>query len=312
MGYTNGSSLLPGRTGMLDLIIETRSHDLGGFVVGRVLPYRRRRMVGPFIFFDRMGPHDMAAPIPFDTDVRPHPHIGLSTVTYLFVGEMTHRDSLGYEQVILPGALNWMTAGSGITHSERFDGMRNTGGRMDGIQTWVALPDGSEEDAPAFDHYPAEALPTFEDNGISGRVIAGRAFGIESPARTHSPLFYVHIEMEPESRISLPQGFAERAAFVATGSIEIGSTRFEPGQMLVFSKGAMPTLRAVEAARLMLLGGEPVGSRHIWWNFVSSSKERIELAKADWLAGRIPLPANDDKEFIPLPERPTPKPNPMS
>ena len=297
---------------MLDLVIDTRCHDLGGFVVGRVLPYRRRRMVGPFIFFDRMGPHDMAAPIPRATDVRPHPHIGLSTVTYLFEGQMTHRDSLGCEQVILPGALNWMTAGAGITHSERFDGMRDTGGHMDGIQTWVALPDNNEEDAPAFDHYPADVLPAFDDGGILGRVIAGRAFGMESPARTHSPLFYVHAEMQPDSRMSLPQGYAERAAFVASGSVEVGGKSYGPGQMLVFSKGASPTLLAVETTRLMLLGGEPVGPRHIWWNFVSSSKERIETAKADWLAGRMPLPPNDNKEFIPLPDEPRPKPNPMS
>jgi redox-sensitive bicupin YhaK (pirin superfamily) len=297
---------------MLDLVIETRSHDLGGFIVGRVLPYQRRRMVGPFIFFDRMGPHDMAAPIPLATDVRPHPHIGLSTVTYLFDGEMTHRDSLGYEQVILPGALNWMTAGAGITHSERFDGMRDTGGHMDGIQTWVALPDSDEEDAPAFDHYPADALPTFEEDGLSGRLIAGRAFGIESPAKTHSPLFYVHAELQSGSRMSLPEDYAERAVFVASGGIDVGGKSYESGQMLVFSKRSSPTIRAVGATRLMLLGGEPLGPRHIWWNFVSSSKERIETAKADWLAGRIPLPPNDNQEFIPLPDEPKPKPNPMS
>jgi redox-sensitive bicupin YhaK (pirin superfamily) len=297
---------------MLDLVIETRRHDLGGLIVGRVLPYRRQRMVGPFIFFDRMGPHEMATPIPRSTDVRPHPHIGLSTVTYLFDGEMTHRDSLGYEQVILPGALNWMTAGAGITHSERFDGMRDTGGPMDGIQTWVALPDGNEEDPPAFDHYPADALPTFDDDGVSGRVIAGRAFGIESPAKTHSPLFYVHAELQTGSWMSLPGGYTERAAFVASGSIEAGGKSYEPGQMLVFLKGSSPTVRALGATRLMLLGGEPVGPRHIWWNFVSSSKERIETAKADWLAGRMPLPPNDNKEFIPLPNEPKPPPNPMS
>lgn len=297
---------------MLDLVIDTRCHDLGGFVVGRVLPFRKRRMVGPFIFFDRMGPHEMPVPIPRETDVRPHPHIGLSTVTYLFEGEMTHRDGLGMEQVILPGALNWMTAGRGITHSERFDGMRDKGGCMDGIQTWVALPDESEEDAPAFDHYAAETLPTFDDDGVFARVIAGSAFGVASPATTHSPLFYVHAEMRADARMPLPEEYAERAAFVATGSIEVGSTAYEPGQMLVFSKGASPTLRSREASRLMLLGGEPVGPRHIWWNFVSSSKDRIEAAKADWRAGRFPLPPNDNEEFIPLPDEPAPKPNPMS
>ncbi len=297
---------------MLEQVIETRCHDLGGFEVGRVLPFRARRMVGPFIFFDRMGPHDMPVPIPRATDVRPHPHIGLSTVTYLFNGQMTHRDSLGVEQVIWPGALNWMTAGAGISHSERFDGMRDSGGFMDGIQTWVALPDGNEEDAPAFDHYAADTLPTFDDDGVSARVIAGSTFGVVSPAKTHSPLFYVHAELQPDARMSLPGEYTERAAYLARGSVEVEGSQYHTGQMLVFSAGAAPTLRALEATRLMLLGGDPVGPRHIWWNFVSSRKDRIEQAKADWLAGRIPLPPLDDAEFIPLPEGAAPAPNPMS
>lgn len=298
---------------MPDLIIEPREHDLGGgFKVQRLLPFRRRRMVGPFIFFDRMGPANMAAPIPRATDVRPHPHIGLSTVTYLFDGQLTHRDSLGVEQVILPGALNWMTAGAGISHSERFDGMRDSGGAMDGIQAWVAVPETNEEDAPTFDHYDAASLPHVDDAGIAIRVIAGSAFGVRSPAKIHSPLFYAHAELQPQAQISLPAEFAERAVYVARGSIDVAGSRHPAGQMLVFAAGAAPTLRALEASRLMLLGGEPLGERHIWWNFVSSRRGRIEQAKADWQAGRILLPALDNAEFIPLPDEPAPIPNPMS
>jgi redox-sensitive bicupin YhaK (pirin superfamily) len=297
---------------MLDIVIEARRHDLGGFEVGRVLPFRQRRMVGPFIFLDHMGPVDLPGPVPRSIDVRPHPHIGLSTVTYLFDGQLTHRDSLGVEQVIEPGALNWMTAGAGITHSERFDGMRDSGGFMDGLQAWVAVPEANEEDAPTFDHFPAAALPTLEEDGIVARVIAGSAFGLRSPAQTHSPLFYVHVEMQAGARMALPEGFAERAAFVARGSIEMDGIHYPAGKMLVFSAGSAPTLRAAEASRLMLLGGEPLGPRHIWWNFVSSRKERIEQAKADWTAGRMPLPPLDNAEFIPLPDEPVASANPMS
>jgi redox-sensitive bicupin YhaK (pirin superfamily) len=298
---------------MPDLIIEPRQHDLGGgFKVQRLLPFHRRRMVGPFIFFDRMGPADMPAPIPRTTDVRPHPHIGLSTVTYLFDGQLTHRDSLGVEQVILPGALNWMTAGAGISHSERFDGMRDSGGAMDGIQAWVAVPEANEEDAPAFDHYDDDRLPHFDDAGVAIRVIAGSVFGARSPAKIHSPLFYAHAELQPQAQMTLPAEYAERAVYVARGSVEIAGTRHADGQMLIFAAGAVPTLRALEASRLMLLGGEPLGERHIWWNFVSSRRDRIEQAKADWRAGRIPLPPLDNCEFIPLPDEPAPVPNPMS
>jgi redox-sensitive bicupin YhaK (pirin superfamily) len=298
---------------MPDLIIEPRQHDLGGgFKVQRLLPFRRRRMVGPFIFFDRMGPASMPAPIPRTTDVRPHPHIGLSTVTYLFDGQMTHRDSLGVEQVIEPGALNWMTAGAGISHSERFDGMRDSGGAMDGIQAWVAVPEANEEDAPAFDHYDVDSLPHVDDAGVAIRVIAGSVFGVRSPAKIHSPLFYAHAELQPQAQMTLPAEYAERAVYVARGSVEIAGTRHADGQMLIFAAGAVPTLRALEASRLMLLGGEPLGERHIWWNFVSSRRDRIEQAKADWRAGRIPLPPLDNCEFIPLPDEPAPVPNPMS
>ncbi|NYT86030.1 pirin family protein [Pollutimonas harenae] len=288
---------------MHDLIIETREHDLGGgFKVGRVLPFRKRRMVGPFIFFDRMGPHTLPAPVPQHMDVRPHPHIGLSTVTYLFEGQMTHRDSLGVEQTILPGALNWMTAGSGISHSERFDGMRTQGGRIDGIQAWVAVPEANEEDTPDFAHYSADDLPSFSDTGMSGRMIAGSAYGVDSPAKTHSPLFYADITLEATASIALPDSHPERAAYIASGVIEFEGQRYQAGQMLVFSAGGAPVLKALNDSRLMLLGGEPLGARHIWWNFVSSRKERIEQAKADWMAGRIVLPEHDNGEFIPLPQ----------
>ena len=298
---------------MIELVIDAKRHDLGGFEVSRVLPAAARRMVGPFIFFDRMGPHDMPGPIPRQVDVRPHPHIGLSTVTYLFSGQMTHRDSTGIEQEIVPGALNWMTAGAGISHSERFDGMRQQGGHMDGIQAWVAVPEANEEDEPAFDHYPEASLPMLQEGGVSSRLIAGSAFGVRSPAKTHSPLFYLHAELQANAQLALPQEYSERAVFVASGSIEVGADRYLPGQMVLFTAGAAATVRAPEKTRLMLLGGEPLGTRHIWWNFVSSRKERIEQAKADWLAGRIPLPSLDNQEFIPLPETPKPaKPNPMS
>ena len=298
---------------MLDQVIDARHHDLGGFEVARVLPSPTRRMIGPFIFFDRMGPHDMPSPIPRHVDVRPHPHIGLSTVTYLFSGEMTHRDSTGVEQAILPGALNWMTAGAGISHSERFDGMREHGGHMDGIQAWVALPESNEEDDAAFDHFPADSLPMLEETGSRVRLIAGSAFGVSSPARTHSPLFYLHAELQAKARLALPDEYSERAVFIASGSVEVAGRRYLPGQMLLFTRGAAATVQAEEDSRLMLLGGEPLGPRHIWWNFVSSRKERIEQAKADWQAGRIALPSLDNEEFIPLPETPKPaKPEPMS
>jgi redox-sensitive bicupin YhaK (pirin superfamily) len=297
---------------MLDLIIDARRHDLGGLEVARVLPFRQRRMVGPFIFFDRMGPHDMPAPIPGTTDVRPHPHIGLSTVTYLFSGQLTHRDSTGVEQVILPGALNWMTAGAGISHSERFDGMRAQGGHLDGIQAWVAVPEANEEDAASFDHYPADSLPMLREGGLSARLIAGSAYGLSSPAVTHSPLFYLHAELQAGTVMALPDEYPERAVFIAQGSLAVDGATYQAGQMLVFAGGGPVRVKALEEARLMLLGGEPLGTRHIWWNFVSSRKERIEQAKADWLAGRIALPAMDNQEFIPLPQEPKPAPEPMS
>jgi redox-sensitive bicupin YhaK (pirin superfamily) len=278
-----------------------------------VLPFWKRRMVGPFIFFDHMGPVMLPADLPRSADIRPHPHIGLSTITYLFAGEIMHRDSLGVQQAIRPGEVNWMTAGAGISHSERFDGpMRRTGGLMHGIQAWVALPETAEEAPPDFAHYPADELPTFTDRGVAARLVAGAAFGLSNRVKTHSPLFYVHAELTAGARLALPSGHAERAAYLVQGRVEAQGDSYHAGQLLVFAAEADPVINAVEPSTLMLLGGEPLGPRHIWWNFVSSRKERIEQAKADWKAGRIALPQHDNKEFIPLPEEPAPPAEPMS
>jgi redox-sensitive bicupin YhaK (pirin superfamily) len=285
---------------MIELVIDQRRRDLGGFEVGRVLPFAQRRMVGPFIFLDRMGPAQFAAGIPRSVDVRPHPHIGLSTLTYLFEGEIMHRDSVGSEQAIVPGEVNWMVAGRGITHSERFERARREGGRMDGLQAWVALPKEHEETEPAFFHHEVAELPELNDKGIRRRLIAGEAYGARSSVRTHSPLFYVHCTMEAGAREELPGHYAERAAYVIEGEVEADGRRFKEGQLLVFAPGEA-VLHAHAPARLMLLGGEPVGERFIDWNFVSSSKERLEQAKADWRAGRFKLPDRDGREFIPLP-----------
>jgi redox-sensitive bicupin YhaK (pirin superfamily) len=297
---------------MLVLVIEQRRRDLGGFEVGRVLPYAKRRMVGPFIFFDHMGPVDFPPGIPRSVDVRPHPHIGLSTVTYLFEGEIMHRDSVGSEQPIRPGEVNWMTAGRGITHSERFERARLEGGRMHGIQSWVALPVADEECDPAFAHHGIHDLPTFEADGVWARLVAGEAFGKKAMVRTHSPLFYVHCELAVGTRTELPAEYPERAAYVAAGSIEADGRVFGSGQMLVFAPGQPALITAASPAIVMMLGGEPIGPRFIEWNFVSSSKDRIEQAKADWRAGRMKLPDLDAGEFIPLPPDPAPPPNPMS
>ena len=216
---------------MLDMVIEQRRRSLGGFEVGRVLPFARRRMVGPFIFFDHIGPTDFPPGIPNDVDVRPHPHIGLSTITYLFDGEIMHRDSVGSEQAIRPGEVNWMTAGRGITHSERFEQARAHGGPMHGIQSWVALPDADEETDPAFDHYAAGALPGFDEDGVRGRLVAGTAFGLASPVKTHSPMFYLHCELAAGATLALPDDHRERAAYVVRGAVEAGGERHGEGRM---------------------------------------------------------------------------------
>jgi redox-sensitive bicupin YhaK (pirin superfamily) len=297
---------------MPDLVIEQRSRDLGGFIVGRVLPFAGGRMVGPFVFFDHFGPLHFDAGIPRNVDVRPHPHIGLSTLSYLFEGEIMHRDSLGSEQAIRPGEVNWMTAGRGITHSERFERARAEGGPMHGIQAWVALPVAHEEVEPSFAHYGGDDLPTYEGDGLWARLVAGAAFGARANVATYSPLFYVHWRLQKGARAELPAEYPERAAFVALGSVEVDGSAFGPGRMLIFAPGAPVEFSALTPATVMLLGGEPIGERFIEWNFVSSSKARIEQAKADWRAGRMKLPDRDNEEFIPLPPDPAPPANPMS
>jgi redox-sensitive bicupin YhaK (pirin superfamily) len=288
---------------MLDLVIESRRRDLGGGLeVGRVLPFARRRMVGPFIFLDHMGPADFRPGQ--GIDVRPHPHIGLSTVTYLFDGEIHHHDSLGFSEKIVPGEVNWMTAGSGIVHSERTDpSLRSSGGFMHGVQAWVALPVEDEETAPSFSHHGVDALPEFSDRGWRGRLIAGDAYGMRNDVRVFSPMFYVHAELDAGAKLAMPAGHAERAAYIVSGSVEYDGARYEAGRMLVFTPGGEPEVTADPGpARLMLLGGANIGPRLIWWNLVSSSQGRIDQAKADWKAGRMALPPDDNAEFIPLPE----------
>jgi redox-sensitive bicupin YhaK (pirin superfamily) len=286
---------------MIELVIDQRRRSIGGFEVGRVLPFARRRMVGPFIYFDHLGPIELVAGIPRSADVLPHPHIGLSTVTYLFAGEVMHRDSVGSEQAIVPGAVNWMVAGRGVTHSERLERARAEGGPLHGIQAWVALPDGAEETEPSFRHHDARELPELHDNGARIRVIAGRAFGVASPVRLHSPLFYAHCELAPDAVFALPAEYSERAAYVASGTVEIDGTLHDAGRLVVFASGGSVAIRARTAATVMLLGGEPVGPRFIEWNFVSSSRQRIEQAIADWQAGRMKLPDLDHDEFVPFP-----------
>ena len=297
---------------MLEMVIKQRRKDLGGFEVGRVLPSHQRRMVGPFVFFDHIGPVDLPPGIPRSVDVRPHPHIGLSTVTYLFDGEIVHRDSLGFEQPIRPGEVNWMTAGSGITHSERFEKARREGDAMHGIQAWVGLPREHEEDAPAFAHHEGDDLPTYTFGGLWGRLVAGEAFGAKAAVKTHSPLFYLHWRLAAGTRAGLEARYPERAAFVTAGTVEVDGRDYDAGKMLVFAPGDTVTVTAKTDAIVMLLGGEPIGERHIEWNFVSSSRERIEQAKADWRAGRMKLPVHDDREFIPLPPDPPREPPPAS
>lgn len=286
---------------MIDMVIEPRRRDLGGFEVGRILPFHAKRMIGPFVFFDHMGPAFFEKGLDKKADVRPHPHIGLSTVTYLFEGEIMHRDSVGSEQAIRPGEVNWMIAGSGITHSERFEKARAEGGPLHGIQSWVALPEGQEEIAPAFFHHGQADLPQFSEAGVQGRVIAGEIDGLAAKVKTHSPIFYVHWEMQPGARAALPVNHEERGAYIVSGRVESGGQSYEAGRLLVFRPGEDAVITAETPATLMAFGGAPLGERFIEWNFVSSSKERIEQAKADWRAGRMKLPDLDHDEFIPLP-----------
>jgi len=285
------------------LVIDPRPRDLGGFSVRRVLPMAGQRMVGPFIFLDHLGP---AATGPGQgIDVRPHPHIALATVTYLFEGELVHRDTLGSERSIRPGDVNWMLAGRGIAHSERSGPEERARGiRLHGIQSWVALPREHEEDPPAFSHHPARTLPRATRPGAELTVIAGTAYGARSPVEVLSPTLYVDARLEPGAHLEVDSSHPERAVHVAEGTIRIGGRGLPAGVMAVLRTAAEVSIEAVGAARVMLVGGAPLdGERHIWWNFVSSSKERIEQAKQDWKAGRFGKIPGDDREFIPLPER---------
>lgn len=289
----------------LKLLIERRNHDLGGgFLVGRLLPHARQRMVGPFVFFDHMGPLDVKSGADRALDIRPHPHIGLSTVTYLYSGAITHRDSLGSHQEIRPGEVNWMTAGHGITHSERLETARQHGAVMHGVQAWVALPAEQEDMEPAFFHRQGpDDLPEFHEGGVSGRLIAGAIEGANAGVPTHSPLFYLHWNMGPGTSRSLGTQYPERAVYVATGEVEVAGQPLSAGRMAVLDPGRAVRVTARQPSTVMLLGGEPVGERFMFWNFVSSSKSRIEQACEDWRTQRMKLPVGDDQEYIPLPER---------
>lgn len=285
----------------IDLVIVPRTADLGDFTVRRALPSSRRRMVGPFIFLDHMGPTEFKAG--HGVDVRPHPHIGLATVTYLFNGEIVHKDSLGSDVAIRPGDVNWMTAGRGIAHSERTAADRRAGGEpLHGLQCWVAMPQAAEESAPAFSHHDGAKLPIVSGEGKTARVVAGKLFGAASPVETLSDTFFADVSLEPGASVPLDPGYEERAIYIVSGEIEITGDRFESGRLLVFKPGDRITVKAAAAARFVMLGGAPMdGPRHIWWNFVSSRKDRIEQAKADWKAGRFEA-VPGDTEFIPLPE----------
>ena len=285
----------------LETIVVPRPRDIGGFEVRRVLPSAEPRNVGPFVFFDQMGPAELAPG--FGIDVRPHPHIGLATVTYLFEGSIVHRDSLNSVQAIEPGAVNWMTAGRGIVHSERSDNeLRKGRQKLYGIQIWVALPKQHEETAPDFTHYPADVLPQIAGEGKTVRIIAGALFGKSSPVKTLSRLFYADAALDAGASLVLNNDYEERGIYLLEGDVDIHGQRFESGRLLVFSSGDEITVKAVSAARFVVFGGEPLDSpRHVWWNFVSSSRERIEQAKADWKGARFAW-VPGDPEFIPLPE----------
>lgn len=296
----------PGDAGACDLIetvIVPRVRDLGGFEVRRALPSIGKKMVGPFIFFDQMGPSEFL--LGEGMDVRPHPHIGLATVTYLFDGQIMHRDSLGTEMAIEPGAVNWMTAGKGIVHSERTAPEEKVKGpRLFGIQTWVALPKTDEETAPAFSHTGKSDLPVVAGDNASVRLILGSMYGESAPVKTFTPMFYGDAMLAEGTSLPLDPDYDERGIYTVSGEIEIAGDRFGPGKLLVFKPGDRITVRAVTNARFMMLGGDTMdGPRFIWWNFVSSSKERIEQAKADWKQKRFDTVPGDEEEFIPLPDK---------
>ena len=286
-------------------ILSPVTHDLGGFKVHRTLPQKDRTMVGPFIFFDQMGPAHLSAGQ--GVDVRPHPHINLSTVTFLFAGAIDHRDSLGTHQRIEPGAVNLMTAGRGITHSERSPAdERANGPHLSGIQTWLAMPKAKEEMAPAFEHTAAGDLPVVDVDGVELRLIMGEGWGASSPATCHSPTIYAAIVMAPGSSLKIEHEADERALYLLDGDASVDETAIERQHLVVLAPGHRPLVKTAHGARLMLCGGAPMdGERHVWWNFVSSSRDRINEAKRAWKAGEFALPPDDHDEFIPLPEIPT-------
>jgi redox-sensitive bicupin YhaK (pirin superfamily) len=291
----------------IETLIIPRARDIGAFEVRRALPAPKRQMVGPFIFFDQMGPAEFVTGQ--GIDVRPHPHIGLATVTYLYRGEFQHRDSLGSDQLIYPGAVNWMVAGRGVTHSERTSAAtRAAPHSLFGIQTWVALPEAAEDADAGFEHQPKDALPFIEADGVRARLILGTAWGARAPVRTFNAMFYADVELAPGARLPLPDDHEDRGLYVLSGSVVIGGQAFEAARMMTFRPGDRLAVTAGPGgARLMLLGGETLsGPRFIWWNFVASSRERIDAAReawraGDWAHGRFRLPPGDDAEFIPLP-----------
>jgi redox-sensitive bicupin YhaK (pirin superfamily) len=288
-------------TSIIDLLISPKTRNLGELSVRRSLPDRRRQRVGPFIFFDHMGPAEFAPGT--GVNVRAHPHIGLATITYLFEGEILHRDSLGHVQPIRPGAVNWMTAGSGIVHSEKVTPeVRASGQRLHGLQTWVALPLGAEETEPGFEHYPADAIPAVTVDGVRIKVVLGSAFGVTSPVTTHSETLYVEVNLEPGQAVAIPEA-EESAVYVVEGSVAVNREFVDAGMLAVLQAGASGTVRAETRAKIMFAGGDALeGDRIIWWNFVSSSRERLERAKTDWREQRFEaVPGETD--FIPLPER---------
>jgi redox-sensitive bicupin YhaK (pirin superfamily) len=285
------------------IVIKGKPHDLGdGFHVSRMLPAFEQRAIGPFVFFDYFGPVDLAPGK--GIDVRPHPHIGLATVTYLFDGSQMHRDTLGSAQQIHPGDVNWMTAGRGIAHSERTQPeVRAKGHRMHGIQSWVGLPEKDEEVAPSFQHVASKELPSVVRDGVTLKIITGEAFGLKSPVKVFSPIFYVDVQFAPGASFDVTAEHEQRAVFVVGGQIEVAGQSHGDGTMVVLAPGETTHISAKDATRVMLLGGAALdGERHLWWNFVASSKARIERAKAEWRSGAFGVIPGDDKEFIPLPE----------
>lgn len=305
MSFFPGSDPLPGdafASDQIELMVIPNAKDIGGFQVRRALPTAKRRLVGPFIFFDRMGPAILRAGQALD--VRPHPHIGLSTVTYLFDGKIRHRDSLGTEMVIQPGDVNLMTAGRGIVHSERTpEELRGAPMSVSGLQTWLALPDGKEEVAPVFENTAAISLPEIDAEGVGGRIVIGAFSGLRSPVMTASDTLYADLRLAPGASVKIPADAEERAIYTLEGEVSISGDRFPAERLLVFRPGDEIVVSSESGAHFMLFGGSSLGSsRYIWWNFVSSSKERIEQAKEEWKTGRFDIVPGDEEEFIPLPD----------